>query len=317
MTPERISHMQKKYLFLLATLSLAYTLLIFITPISPDALDKYNLTLTQAKALSTLIAVPLIAIWTVAFYGSSVFDSYATLIKRDKDGAAFKSIVTGLIILVVGSATVIVVGSLLNYFSSQNLQIVKVQVVAGNYLTMAVVVSSIYFMYKGTKRLRAMVKAKQKKEMNIPVIFTIGYMAFAVLYTYMFLHNLPAATNIPLTTTSHAAYYTPTVILIPTLLVPYIISWYLGAVAIYQLWFYTQNIGGKIYASALRYLSYGLTAVIIGSIVMQVVTVFSGQVQSLSTTAILILIYGLLIIISAGYIPVAMGAKRLAAIEKI
>jgi hypothetical protein len=307
--------MQRKYIFLLLAFSLIYTIAVYTTPVSHALLHKYHLTMPVVRMLDALIIIPLIIIWAIAFYGSSMFESYAENIRRSKDGTAFRTIVKGVVTLAVGSPSVSVITVLISAYSSRHLPATRFQVIVSNYLTMLVSVAGLYFIYQGAVQLSQLTRKKFLP--NGKVGFNAAYIAFAGIYTSLFVSHLPSAKNIPLTPTSHAAYYTPTPILILTLLVPYLIAWYLGVLAIYLLRFYTQNIGGKLYSQAFRLLSYGLGMVIAGSIFVQLLSVYSGQLQNLSTASLIFLIYIFFAVISAGYIPIAMGAKKLSVIEKI
>lgn len=307
--------MQRKYLLSLIGLSLIFAAATYLTPASSELLHKYHLTAAQLRILDTFIILPLVAIWGIAFYGASVFESYALSIRRHKDGAALRTISHGVSILAVGTAATNVLSALFGYYSSQHLNFVRPQVIIGNYLTILITATAFYFMYVGAVRLAGLTGKKFHPSGH--AAYNGFCIAVAVLYTYLFLNRLPSARNIPLTATSHAAYFMPAGIVILTLLIPYLISWYIGSLAVSLLWFYQKNIGGKLYTHDLGFLSLGIGIVIAGSILTQILTVLTGQLQNLSTAAVIAVIYCFLIIIAAGYIPIAVGVKKLAALEKI
>ncbi len=308
--------MQRKHLIIFILFAILYALFVFSTPVDQAVLTKYHLSLSQVRILDVLIIIPLCIIWFLAFYGFSAFDLYARLIRRDKDGDAFHNIARGIMILAIGSAATTIFNAAAGLYTHSHLESMRYQVIAGNYLTMLVTVASFYFIYKGAVRLCKITK-KQRVASSGPLVFNLGYIAFAAVYTYVFVVHLPAAKNVPLTATSHAAYYTPNWVLIPTFLVSYLLAWYLGGLSVYLLYFYTRHIGGRLYSSVLRYLSTGVAVVVAGSVIFQILTVFTGQLQNLSTASLLILIYLLLAIIAAGYVPIAIGAKKLAKIETV
>jgi hypothetical protein len=313
--PEIGGKLQRKHLVLLIAIAALYTLAVFLTPIDHALLVKYHLSLTGVRILDVLIIAPLLIIWTAAFYGFSVFDNYAKLIRRDKDGAAFHDIARGVTILAIGLALASLLSAGIGYYAHYHLNAVKIQVMVNSYFTMLVTLTAFIFMYRGASRLCKLTRKRHHISGNL--IFNIIYIIFASLYTYLFVAHLAAAKDVPLTTVSHAAYYAPTWLLIPSFLITYLIAWYLGSLTVYLLVFYTKHVGGTLYANALRYLSYGIVAVIAGSIIIQALTVFTGQLQTLSTSTLIILIYVLIAIISAGYIPIAIGAKKLAKIETV
>lgn len=307
--------MQRRHLILLVVIAVLYTAAIFLTPIDHAILMKYHLSLTGARVLDTLIIIPLLLIWTAAFYGFSVFDNYARVIRRDKDGEAFHNIARGVTVLAIGSAVASLLSVSIGYYAHDHLNAVKVQVIVGNYFTMLVTLAAFIFMYRGAARLCQLTRKPCLSSGNLR--WNLAYIMFASLYTYLFVAHLPAARHVALTATSHPAYFSPTWVLIPSFLITYLVAWYLGSLTVYLLIFYTKHIGGTLYAHALRYLAYGVVAVVVSSIFIQVLTVFTGQLQSLSTAALIVLIYLLLGIIGAGYIPIAIGAKKLAKIETV
>lgn len=306
--------MQRKHLLLLVLLSGLYTLILFVTPVDRATLTKYHLSLTQVRVLDLTIVFSVYLIWGAAIYGFSMFQAYSQTIKKDADGRALRKIVDGIMILAIGSPIISIVTSGLNYYTIKHLQDVPRQVIISNYLTMAITISALSFVFLGARQLCGLTRKRYYPSGH--VIYNLIFIALSALFTYLFLNHLPSANNVPLTATSHGAYYTPTWVLIPTLVIPYLMSWYLGFLAVYMLRFYRDNIEGTIYRQALSYLAFGITTVVLISIGEQVLAVFTGQLQNLSTAPLLVLIYLLLAIIAAGYILIAIGAKRLATIEK-
>jgi hypothetical protein len=307
--------MQRKYLLSLIGLSLIFAAATYLTPASGALLHKYHITAAQLRVLDTFVILPLIAIWATAFYGASVFENYALSIRRHKDGAALRTISYGVSILAAGTAATNVLSAVFGYYSSRHLGFVRPQVVIGNYLTILITAAAFYCMYTGAAQLAGL--TGRKFHPSGQAVYNSLCIALTVLYTYLFLNRLPSARHVPLTATGHAAYFMPTGVVIVTLLIPYLVSWYIGSLAVRLLWFYQKNIGGKLYAHDIGFLSLGIGIVIAGSILTQFLTVLTGQLQNLSTAAVIALIYCFLVIIAAGYIPIAVGVKKLAALEKI
>ncbi|HVV25946.1 MAG TPA: hypothetical protein VHC21_02860 [Candidatus Saccharimonadales bacterium] len=307
--------MQRKYFLTLLGLSLIFAITVYTTPASDALLHKYHLTLAQLRIIDTLVILPLIAIWAVAFYGASILERYALSIKRHKDGAALRTISYGVSILAIGTTATSVISSLFGYYDSKHLKFIRPQVIVNNYLTLLITLAAFIFIYRGAVRLAEL--TSKKIQPGGSVVYNAAYVALAVLYTYLFFNHLSAATHIPLSATSHAAYYTPTGVTVATLLIPYLISWYLGSLAVHMMWLYQRHIGGKLYAHDINFLTLGLGIIIAGSILTQILTVLTSQLQSLSTAAVIALAYCLLTIIAAGYVPIAVGVKKLADLEKI
>jgi hypothetical protein len=60
----------------------------------------------------------------------------------------------------------------------------------------------------------------------------------------------------------------------------------------------------------------GIAVVVLGSVLTRVFISISTTITNLKLTPILIIIYGLLSVIAAGYILIAIGAKKLRKIEE-
>ena len=306
--------MQRKHIVLLAFLIGLYTLIQIITPVSPEILAKYHINLVQIRWLDVTIFLPLYIIWGLAFYGYSVFQFYSQSIKKYADGRALHKIVWGLIFLAIGSPVLAILTAAMKYYTAKHLHAIPAQVVITNFSAMLVTVLAMTFTYAGALNLCRLTRKRFSSSGSLT--YNLAFISCSSLYTYLFINQVNANRHIPLTATTHAPYYTPTWLLVPALLIPYLIAWYLGFLSVYLIHFYKNNIPGKIYGRALNYLSYGLSLVIVTSIVQQLFVVFTGQLNKLSLGSLLIIIYLLLIIISAGYIPIAMGAKKLKTIEE-
>ena len=306
--------MQRKHLILLLVFSGLYTAILLITPVNTATLVKYHLSLAQIKVLDISILLPVYLIWWAAIYGFSAFQAYALAIKDDSDGRALRKVSDGIMVLAIGSPIVSLITSAINYYTLKHLHDVPKQVIITNYLTMAITVGALCLIYAGARELCTLTRKRFYRSGS--TAYNLVYIALAVLFTYLFLHHLPVANSVPLTATGHAAYYTPTGVLVPTFVIPYVLAWYLGFQSVYMLRFYRDNIGGKLYTGGLSYLAFGVTVVVIISIVEQVLTIFTSQLQNLSTAPLLVAIYILLAAIAAGYILIAIGARRLTYIEK-
>ncbi|HVX24452.1 MAG TPA: hypothetical protein VG992_03885 [Candidatus Saccharimonadales bacterium] len=307
--------MKPKHLGLFIVLIGVDILITYLTPVSHATLVKYHLSATQYHVLITLILLPLIIIYLAAFYGFSAMQTYVDRIKRDKDGKALQYVVNGLKVMVIGGLVSGDISTLLSYEAKHHLGITKAQIIFSNYSTVAITLAGLSFIYVGAVHLCQLTRKRFPN--NGTLIYNLGFIALASVFTDLFVGHLAGNRHIPLTATTHAAYYSPNWLLVIGLLVPYLIAWYLGFLAIYLFRFYRKNIGAPIYERALRYVSFGLGLVISLSVVAQVLTIFTGQVQNLSTSSLILAIYALIVLIAAGYVPIAVGAKRLLAIEKV
>jgi hypothetical protein len=102
-----------------------------------------------------------------------------------------------------------------------------------------------------------------------------------------------------------------------TLVAPYLYAWFLGFVAAYEIYLYSQKASGIIYRRAWAWLTAGLLTVICTSIAMQYLSTMAERLSHLRLTGILVAVYILLLVMAAGYILIAVGSKQLRRIEEV
>ena len=297
------------YLFLLATA--AYVLLTFSTPINKSSLDHYHVSLTALHLLYVTLIIPIILIWAAAIYGYAHLRHYVEQIKKDPDGQGLSYVATGLGILAIGLVVNSLVSSVISYFSATRLSLVPTEVIIDNYLSVILMFLCFWFLYRGSAVLTKLVP--KKPELDRRRLFFFTYAVLGIVYANRSLHN--PQKNIPATYTTHGLYYLPDVLILLTVLLPYLIAWLLGIMATIQLIYYRQHVKGVIYRDSLKLLAAGISVVIIASIGEQVLAFFDSQLQSSSLSVILVILYLLLIFIGVGFLMIARGAKRLRQLE--
>jgi hypothetical protein len=112
-------------------------------------------------------------------------------------------------------------------------------------------------------------------------------------------------------------YHLPLVVVLLTLVIPYIYMWYTGLLAAYKLYLYRQKVAGIVYRKSWGMLAFGISVIIGIQIVLQCIVTLTTQVNKLSLGWLLIFIYALLILIAIGYALIARGAKDLQKIEEV
>jgi hypothetical protein len=106
-------------------------------------------------------------------------------------------------------------------------------------------------------------------------------------------------------------------LILATVVAPYVFMWSMGLMAAYETYLYRKKVAGVLYQKSLSLLALGLGWLIVTSILFQFVTTLSARLTQLSIYWILIIIYSLLLVLSVGFILVALGAQELKKIEKV
>jgi hypothetical protein len=304
--------MRRKYYLLLAGLTVVYLALVFVTPIDQAVLDKYHLSLLSAQLLNMAILLPLVAIWTIAFYGFITIKRYAALIKSDDDGQGFQLLGHGLAVLGIGMVLSSIATAIINLITRQNLHLIPRGVIITNYITVLIAFASYWYMYRGSRKLVG-VATRNKDDFPYARLFGALYFIFGVIFAHAAVTN--PQRSAPATVLAHGIYYLPNWLLLTTVIVPLIASWYIGMLAVSNIEHYRRRVNGVIYRSQLKFVALGISIIIIVSVGVQILTLFSKNTSEYSLSALLLLIFALLAVIASGFIMVAVGAKRLIQLE--
>jgi hypothetical protein len=291
-----------------------YLLITLITPPDASVLTRYSLTPSQARALGLTVAAPLVIIWMIAFFGLTRINHYARHIQQDSDGKAFMTLSHGLAVLVLSLPLVSLLSAGLSYISRSKPEFTPVSVIVTNYVTLFTFFVGFYIVHKGAQALIAKVKPKPK-DSNQYRFWRFCLVVFSLLFAYLALSN-PART-VATPGVSRAAYYLPDWLIVGTIIIPYVIVWFLGMQSAYYLRHYQSRVPGVLYKKALGFISNGIAAVILASVLIRFLTSMTEYFSRAGLQMLLMIVYALVIAISIGYILIAVGARKLQKIEEV
>lgn len=303
--------MRKKYYLLLLALIAVYVALVLATPVNQAVLDKYHLTVLSLHLLNLAIIIPVIAIWCIAFYGFVTMKIYAARIKEDEDGQGFEQLGHGLAILGIGMVLSSLVSAATNIVTQRNIDLVPRGVIIGNYVAVVVALASYWYIFRGSVKLAKL--APPQAESELRRIFAVFYVIGGILFAHAAVTN--PERRAPATATTHGLYYLPDPLIIMSVVVPLLVAWYIGLLGVRNILHYRREVTGVIYRTQLKQLAQGLSTIITVSVGVQILTLFSKSTADLSLNALLLIIFVLLAVIAAGFILVALGAKKLAQLE--
>jgi hypothetical protein len=297
----------------LSLLYLAQTLL--IKP-DPAATAKYHLTSTSARLLGLTIAIPYLIIWLIALVGYLRLYTYHNSIKTDRDGEAFKSISAGVFGLGIFLPISTILSTQSNYYILHHASAAAPATRLVNYINIAIILLAVIAIHKGSEKLLTFVKSKDRIGYAAPyLISTLVFIAFSAIYVYLVMHD-PTRQH-PTAAVQRAGYYQPDWVILLTIVIPRILTWYVGLRAALNIYTYMKLVKGSIYRLALRDLAYGIIGVIVSIIFLRCLQTISVTLAKLSLGLLLALIYILLIVISVGYIFIARGTNKLQKLEEI
>lgn len=305
--------MPKKYAFLLGVFIVAYMILTFGVPSDADWLERLGLSDLQFRLIRLTLALPLVMIWFLAFYGSATFKAYALKIIGSPDGRAFNVLANGLMVLALALPVSSITSATLRYLSRMHPEFTAAAVITNRYISLGLAIIAFVLIHRGAKSLVAL--TAKKSAGSTYVWSVIAALTIGGPYTYLIITN--SANSIPDPSIALAIYYLPAWLVVATIVTPYVWVWYLGIKSAVFILFYKKHIQGLVYRQALGRLAAGIGIVVGGSIVVQLLTPLSSQLVNWGLGSLLTLVYLLVVIVAIGYVLIALGAKRLKKIEDV
>jgi hypothetical protein len=282
-----------------------YAALSFLTPIRENT---YQLGQLQISLIQLTIVLPILAIWLVAANGAARLRQYMRLIRDSTDGQAFKYLSAGVSVLVLAFVLQSLVGSIAPFVVGT--PYLTALVLFRNHLPVVLNLIAFGLIFVGSRQLNISTAHRLSAERTAIVLFP--YAILAGLFAIFFYQNLEyvVRNGIPnFAVPGQWPFY--------TVALPYCLSWLLGITAIVNIAEYARFVSGTIYRRALSSLARGLSAVVLGSILIQLVSVANTFAAHLRLASILLLIYILLILYAVGFVLINRGAKKLIRIEDV
>lgn len=303
-----------KVLVSFIALSLGYIFLTLVMPVEATAFQsKYQLSDSQISLLRLTVAAPIVVIWLLAYYGYAKFRAYANSIKESREAKPLSRLVDGLLVLGLWLPLTSVINNIATRIYTDNPGLTEEMTITRNYIGLIILLGAFMLIHQGSRDLAKVTKKSAATNMR-PTLMTI-LAVVSTIFAYVTLTN--PVRQFPNESTPIAAYYLPDFLLFFTIIVPYVLVFYFGLLAVQNLIFYRQNVKGIIYKNALGWLAGGICVAVICVIVLRylsgVTTVFSDA----SLKIVLSIIYLLVILIAAGYVLIAWGAKKLQKIEEV
>ncbi len=302
-------HKRLYYYLSLSIISVFYTIVTLSAPLN---LNRFNLTPNKTHLLQITLLLPIVMIWWIAAYGAERFKLYTSQIKQHKDGRAFDKISTGLVILVV---SIILNGlfSVLRGWAYMDGWLAAFTNMSNHMAVIGPLIAYSY-MYVGSVELKKLVKKRPANSKNLLAVVILMLVIVAVYLKFLLSYKYLSATPDP---TRYSSYYMSSTMVFLTIALPYIVGWFLGIKAAFNIIEYRQTVKGVLYKSMLLKLVIGILVVIGFYFVVQLLTLFSTFIARAGLGSILLIVYLLIIAYSIGFLFIAAGAKQLSKIDRV
>lgn len=296
---------------LFVAMAVLYVVQSILAPVEDETLEKYHITILRVHELALTIGLPYVVIWIIALVGYLRLRMYTESLGKSKDGVAFGLITKGVFWFTLWlplSALISAAGSYaLFYHESATANIIRLEV----YSVILILVPAFVYVYMGSKALLRVTRARQ---LPYRQWLTFAYIAFSTIYTYITFHD--ASRRMATGTSEYATYCLPDWVILTTIVIPRLLFWYFGVLALSNILAYREKVAGIIYRDALRRLVLGLGGIVFLVIVLRTLQSFNNVLGELSLTGVLVLAYVVLALMAVGYVLIAKGAKKLLLIEE-
>lgn len=269
-------------------------------------LQHYHISSAALRLLDSTVIFPVILIWFIGLYGYQKLHTYASYVQGNTEGNAVAVLSKGITLLAFWLPISSTISAVLSWIATHHLGFQPANTIVSNYLSLLFPLAAFIYLSRGSRQLSDLTK-RRPSQLSIHALVVVLAVA-GVTYGYLVAHARDRL---------YATYHMPIVLVLATLVVPYIFSWYLGLLAVYDIHLYTRWLKGIIYKRSWNALSIGMVWIVVFSIALQYVSTVSARLSNLSLAWTLTLIYTILPILAVGYIFVALGAKRLTKIEEV
>jgi hypothetical protein len=292
------------YLFFLV----AYAALTLLPTPLPAVLQQYKVSAVGLKLIYLTIVIIFAVIWSAGFYGYSRLVRYSQLIRREKDGQQIDKIAKGVFFLVMWLPVSSTLSAVLNLVVRRHPELSGTVTIVDNYVSLLLPLVGFIFIGYGAHGLHGIARRAQAA---YNYTLSLGLTAFLTYIAVVYFHLVVSTAQRALV--YHLSFWMLTL----TIVGPYIFMWAIGLIAVFEIRSYMQKIEGIIYKKSLAHLALGLGWLIITSIIFQYLSTLTSRLSHLSIYMLLAIIYALLLILSVGFVFIALGAKKLQQIEEL
>lgn len=281
-----------------------YTILLFVGPNQ----NPYKWGLTEINLIRVSFTLPILVIWLVAVRAVIRFKKYAVLIDGSPEADGFRRIADGLAWLLAYLISLLVLGRIPLLFHSHNPLYVAVFI--KNHLPVYILLVSSVMLYLGSMKLLASHKAPTPASRT--TIAWVLYLIFAGCFATFFALNPPAAQSI---SSNQPAFAVSAGVLMFSLVLPSLVAWGLAVIASVNMAAYAGVVKGVIYRRSLNRLVGGIYASTAFAILVEILVLDASHLRNIGSTAILLILYGIIVAYGIGAALIARSARHLTLIE--
>lgn len=251
------------------------------------------------------IVLVQMGIWWIALRAARDFMGYIQEIKTSTDGRGMSDIAWALMWLIVYIVLVPLTTTLAEV--TQHHHYNSLLVFLHNHLPVLAMILAVGYLYRGSRRLVALTGRPLNRTW---LILTTGlYLIVAGLFIWHFLDAAPHIfEGAPI-----VRFVLPLRVLMFTYALPHVVAWFVGVMAIFNLWHYSTQVEGSIYRRLFSNLYRGIFLVFAGTFIAQLLIASTVTLSSFNAGAAIV--YVVLLTATVGYVLIYKGVNQLVKVE--
>jgi len=298
---------RKLFIGLILVVWLIYLCFSLLTPQGASA-AKYHLSDIAIIIIKISFALPFLLCWLLALTGWLHFKSYILKQNEGLEHKGFALIARGLGILLTGLIVPSVASTIYSYVNHSAVQ-GPVWIRINNYVNIGFPFIGFLLMFLGSAQLMKQLKLRAANWSKILTVL-VPVALFSIFYISLILTN--PTRQVSSDPTIPATYYLSDILIFATVVLPVVITWWLGLLLALNLEQFSHHTK-LTHKPALVNLYNGILVIVGATILTQALSSLGGtRFSSVNIVLLLLLIYILLGIIALGYALIARGAKKLA-----
>ena len=290
---------------------IVYLIMLLTTPYAPS--PQLNISRPAFRLIEVMVALMYLAAWLAAIYAYNRLTGYSSAIRNSRESKGFRMLANSILILVISLIAATLVSSINSHLAASGHRSSFLAILT-NYLYVFPFLYAFWSFWMGSKYLAS----KIKKGVSLLTAIVLFAVLIAFMYFWLdsiFTNALRSASPDP---RIPSTYYLKDSLIVLTIVIPSFLAWLLSIGTILNLDNYSRRVEGSIYRRSLSALSWGIWAVMVGSVFLQgLQSLGTVRLIKLGLVKLILIIFALLTIQLFGYAFVALGAKRLNKIETV
>jgi hypothetical protein len=297
--------LQSRTFYLYALFVVVYAAIILLPFPDKVTLAKYRLHPLQLRLLYLTLLIPIAGMWYAIFYGYSTLNKYSQLIRSNRDGKQLIRLAQGLFVLAIGVPLGSIASGIFGLIARGYPSFTAAATIIPNYINVMFPLIAFYCIYIGSRTLNT--PSRNRPGMAFGNVTILIVTIIAVTFC-----DLIAREHRSVMIYFHMSYSW----VMLTIAIPYIYTWFIGLIAIAEMYEYSKHLAGVLYRKGWVRLSFGLGFIIAVDILLQFLGTLSSWFNNLALADLLLLLYVLLFLLAGGFIVVALGTRQLMKIEE-